>query len=583
MARKAAADDCATAENYTESTSNASAPRAADPPAPADAPETPEARLLALFRGAETHHGTYDAAAVAAQEPAAGAKVEIKDVGGGVRTLKEPPTAEMWRRHLAGERPLGVSPVRADGTASWGAIDVDKYDGDAAERLRGLAARAAEMRLPLIVCRSKSGGAHLYLFLTEPVSAEKVQAALRGCLRSLGLLDDTEIFPKKAEPNRSGWINMPYFRSGPEGDAGDRFALKPDGLEMTVHEFADAAERGAVAPSALAALAASSAPSGRRASAAASGGGGGAGAPAQAEGAAHAAAELKRLAAELRATAEGGRNERLNRAGFAMGPMVAAGWVDRGSVLNALSDAARSAGMDFDEIGSTLNRAIDDGAARGAVPEIGGLRVERVVFVEGGREKLCELTLAHGDLRGEVSLLATHAVYYNRVKEQTYSQLGWVPPPQKAAEWERLLSEASRGAEVRQVESDSSVSGLVMYDLCEFLRSRGKADNKEEILLKKPWYDDVEGMHYFRMVDLAEFLEKKSRPEYRGLTQVDLSKHLRAACGGVSPGGGESRTKNLGSKGGVVRVRRVAEAALAPRELAEGEEIPLPPIATYPL
>ena len=71
---------------------------------------------------------------------------------------------EHYAEHLAGKLGLGLVPVRRDGTCRFAAIDIDIDSIDHPALLQKVLAR----KLPLTVCRSKSGGAHLYLFMKEP-------------------------------------------------------------------------------------------------------------------------------------------------------------------------------------------------------------------------------------------------------------------------------------------------------------------------------------------------------------------------------------------------------------------------------
>ena len=76
-------------------------------------------------------------------------------------------TLDLWQDHVEGKRPLGIIPIREDSTCSWGSIDIDEYDVDALAVVK----KIEQMKLPLVPCRSKSGGLHLFLFVTEPVAA----------------------------------------------------------------------------------------------------------------------------------------------------------------------------------------------------------------------------------------------------------------------------------------------------------------------------------------------------------------------------------------------------------------------------
>ena len=125
-------------------------------------------------------------------------------------TVKEAPTEEHWEDHLAGKTGLGICPLRDDGTVSWGCIDIDQYPID----FSGLENAVRGLKLPLTVVASKSMGAHLFLFTSEPVSAKLVRDKLGEWMAALGFAG-LEIFPKQvklASDNDYGnWLNMPYF------------------------------------------------------------------------------------------------------------------------------------------------------------------------------------------------------------------------------------------------------------------------------------------------------------------------------------------------------------------------------------
>ena len=90
--------------------------------------------------------------------------------------------------------------------------------------------------LPLVVCRSKSGGAHVFLFTTDQVSAERMRDKLTEIKTLLGY-GGLEVFPKqiqlKSQDDTGNFLNLPYFN----GDNTTRYAFKEDGTAANLEEF----------------------------------------------------------------------------------------------------------------------------------------------------------------------------------------------------------------------------------------------------------------------------------------------------------------------------------------------------------
>jgi len=125
-------------------------------------------RLANLFPGHQKASGTHGMPT----QKLDSLKWEIKTTA---QTVREPADEEKWRSHLEGKRALGVIPICSDGTCQWGSIDYDVYDTN----LLDVIERVERHKLPLLPCRSKSGGLHLFLFLAEPYPAAQVQEVLR--------------------------------------------------------------------------------------------------------------------------------------------------------------------------------------------------------------------------------------------------------------------------------------------------------------------------------------------------------------------------------------------------------------------
>ena len=74
---------------------------------------------------------------------------------------KAPVTDQLWIDHIEGKDPsLGIVPIMDDSNCRWGCIDIDVYNVDHLVLMRSIKG----LGFPLVTFRSKSGGAHLFLF-----------------------------------------------------------------------------------------------------------------------------------------------------------------------------------------------------------------------------------------------------------------------------------------------------------------------------------------------------------------------------------------------------------------------------------
>jgi hypothetical protein len=157
---------------------------------------------------------------------------------GFTETVHAPATPELWQGHLDGLYGLGIVPITDDATCLWGAIDIDS---DRKPNLIKIAGEVHKYELPLITCRSKSGGVHLYLFCSEPVPAALIRGKLMEWSVALGH-SGVEVFPKQIrlanKRDIGNWINMPYF----SGDETVRYAVRSDGTKMPLDAFLDLAD-----------------------------------------------------------------------------------------------------------------------------------------------------------------------------------------------------------------------------------------------------------------------------------------------------------------------------------------------------
>ena len=79
---------------------------------------------------------------------------------------KLPVEDSLWENHLEGSWPsLGIFPINDEDKCRWGCIDVDEYPLDHVS----IAQKLASKKLPFIVTKSKSGGAHLFIFMKKTI------------------------------------------------------------------------------------------------------------------------------------------------------------------------------------------------------------------------------------------------------------------------------------------------------------------------------------------------------------------------------------------------------------------------------
>src|SRR5690606_8239893 len=126
-------------------------------------------------------------------------------------------------------------------------IDVDDYSVSHAEVVE----RVKREGLPLVACRTKSGGLHLYAFFIRAIQAVELIKWLRSAAALLGF-GSSEVFPKQAKVlwengDFGSWLNMPYLG----GDKTDRYSVNEKGKGLTLGQFLDTAEAAQMDPDAL--------------------------------------------------------------------------------------------------------------------------------------------------------------------------------------------------------------------------------------------------------------------------------------------------------------------------------------------
>ena len=192
-------------------------------------------KFKSIFTGLDRAHGVFEKS----NEPQEGYKVEAQ-----MKTVHEPPTLEKFSNHLKGEYPaMGIVPIDDNNQCLFGAIDIDIYPLDHKKLIK----KISDKKFPLVTCLSKSGGAHLYIFLKQKVFAKELQTKLSEITTALGY-PSAEIFPKQVKlfqregeekRDTGSWINLPYHGR-------NRYALKTNGTAASLEEFINLYEKNVV-------------------------------------------------------------------------------------------------------------------------------------------------------------------------------------------------------------------------------------------------------------------------------------------------------------------------------------------------
>lgn len=444
-------------------------------------------RFMALFSGLQRAHGWYS---IDTQRNTDGPKIEGKAV-----TVREQVTADKWQAHLEGRAGIGIVPVTDAGTCVWGCIDVDQYTGEL--DYSSVARRLVRMKLPLLCCRSKSGGLHLFCFAAQPVEAGAMQDKLKDVAAMLGF-GGSEVFPKQRslmtdKGECGGWVNMPYQG----GDTSTRYSIDAQGDAMSMEAFlaaADAAKAGLEFFTARA----------------------GSGVPEPLPGGPPCLQHLVTLGFP-----QGSRNTALYNLGIYAKKSNPDGFQTQ---LEEYNRAYMQPPLGFSEVADIVKslgrktygykcnehplaphcnaalcktRRFGIGGTGGALPVFGGLTkfdTRPPLYV--------------WDLDGTRLELSTDEITdYYKFSKACFERLDKVLPDLKGREWKEVLAKALETLQVEQVPPEANPDGQ-LWDLVEaFCRGRTQAGDRDELLLGKPWTN--EGRTYFRLQDLMHTLTRK--------------------------------------------------------------------------
>ena len=439
----------------------------------------------ALFAGLQRAYGTYKTSGETS------AKGKAKGRG---TTVKGELTTALWQAHLEGKQRLGVVPITDEATASFGAIDVDVYDLD----IPALEHRVAQLGLPLITCRSKSGGAHLYLF-TDEAPAELVVKKLTEWAVALGH-PGVEVFPKQtklASGNDVGnWINMPYFDAeltstyalyqGKAVSASD-FIARATSMKLDEEALTEVTIQGVDLPE---------------------------GTPPC----------LRAIA--LNGAPEGTRNNALFAFGVLAKQLAEQDGGDAASTLHEFNDKFMDPPLPFGEVQgmaasvdkkeyfypcdtAPLSSYCDKRACKRAAFGVGGgdgfddpgVMIDRVtklltdpptwIFCIGGIN---------------VEMDTDDFLSQTRFKRKVAEKLNKIPRSLKQHKWEEMMNSHLANAEEEEAPEDASSRGQFMTHLHDFCLKQSRGTTEESLATNGIYHNEEEGRVYFRSTYLEKYL-----------------------------------------------------------------------------
>jgi len=425
---------------------------------------------------------------------------------GKAMIVREERTQETWQMHLDGTQSVGIIPINEDNQCRWGCIDIDEYNFDHT----ALIDKLKNLKLPLVVCRSKSGGAHVFLFTDDFIPAKDMQDVLTRLSVGLGY-GGSEIFPKQIALNLDrgdvgNFLNMPYF----DHENSLRYAFKPDSSAATIEEFFElVAENVQTREQALALIVEqdSSLPIQD-------------GPPC-----------LQTLCKD--GIGEGARNNGLFNVGVYLRKAFPDTWESEilqhnmqfihpplplgevNSVAKQLLRKDYAYKCKDAPINSVCNKELC------MTRKFGIEAVVSVVQIANLRKYNSVPPVWFLDVEGKPLEMGTDDLLNQMAFQRAcVEQLNFYPRTMKKDMWETrinaLLTEMQEtDGSIIEVSEDVSVNGIFNEHLEEFCTGHQAAEEKEQILLKRPWTDEEKNETYFRLKDLEGHLLKANFKHFK--------------------------------------------------------------------
>ena len=497
-----------------------------------------------LFKGFESAHGQY--------------RVNKKEADGKMSgravTVSDPATEINFKEHLdGGEYILGVIPLLNNNSCHFGVIDIDiRGEVKLNESLESLEKKIRDT--PLVLCRSKSGGAHLYLFCDPAIPAIDMVSKLNEFAAQLGY-GGSEVFPKQIsranERDRGNWINLCYW----DGDKTERYAISK-GKKLKLKEFIELAEKKTTTFEALEKIK-----------------------PELVDHFSDGPPCLQHIM--TMGFPEGGRNISLFNVGVYYRKKNPDDWQEDLMKFNYehVSEPLPSAEINglvkgiskkeyaytckqspicnYCEKSKCMKRDYGIGGVGGGL----ALEVDAITKYETENRQSVRWYI---EMQGErIEVTTPQLLDQRQLQKLCVEKLNKCPSTMPAPKWEKRINQLLENVEVIVDPDDASPQGQFEKMLDSFLTGKVQARQKDEIMNGKPWHDPDEAKVYFRSEDLFIYLEAR---RFRYTTQHQIWSWLRLL-------GGDRKTFRIKSK--PVKVWSVPEP-----EFFDDEELNIPSAIT---
>lgn len=448
-------------------------------------------RMVSLFRGFDDAYGTTDIT---------GANEETGKTEAVCYTIEKPVTEALWTKHLEGKKGFGIIPLTSDNKCHWGVADIDVYDIN----LKDLERQIKALDLPLFVFRTKSGGAHAYVFFSKPVPAVKAMKKLNEWAAALGH-GGCEVFPKQSKrvdkSDIGNFLNMPYFKA----ELTTRYLIH-EGQDKTMEEMLDICEAGKITEEQLESW---EVPVKEDITELFEGG-----------------PPCLKMLMNLGGFPSGTRNMGMFNVGVYLRKRFSDDWEDKlmeynqelcdpklpKNELDALCDSLKK--KDTYEyrcneapIKAYCNRQAcitcpfgigNDGGTFLGIDNLTKLEGDPVLwYVQIGESRLC---MTSEDLLNQT-----------KFKQKVMETVMRVPTTMKSNKWTDLLDHKIQNAHIIQSPQEATSQGEFQHLLRQYLTGHSQAKTKEELKSRgAPFHDDSDGCIYFKGAGLWRYLDTNS-------------------------------------------------------------------------